>query len=67
MSHYYVHYQVPVEDELMVEATLRMIMPVEAKSEAAAIKICKEARSGSCGHRVYLTSGNAFELAEEAQ
>ena len=66
MSHYYVHYQVPVEDDPWI-AYQRMIMPVKAKSEAAAIKICKEERSGSCGHRVYLTSGNAFELAEEAQ
>ena len=46
MRKYYVHYVVSPRQ------AMRMIMPVDAESEAEAIEICRAERLGSYDHRV---------------
>jgi hypothetical protein len=52
MTRYHVHYEAPARTSTGPDQIMRMIHPVEAKSEAEAIKICKTVRPGSYGHWV---------------
>jgi hypothetical protein len=52
MTKYYVHYEAPHRTSTGPNQIMCMIHPVEAKSEAEAIKICKAKRPGSFGHWV---------------
>jgi hypothetical protein len=56
MTRYYVHYEVIMTAGPGVAGAsgriARMIAPIEAKSEAQAIKICKAKHPGSFGHWV---------------
>jgi hypothetical protein len=54
MKRYYVHYEDVAFGEGVgwTEKIMKMIMPVEAKSEVQAIARCKLARPGSFGHCV---------------
>lgn len=52
MTLYHVHYEAPALKSTYSDPNMRMIHPVEAKSEAEAIKICKARRPGSFGHWV---------------
>ena len=47
MRKYYVHYEIN-----LLRQHMRMIMPVDAESEAEAIEICKTDRVGSFDHWV---------------
>ena len=47
MRKYYVHYEIN-----LLRQHMRMIMPVDAESEAEAIELCKTAWPGSYGHRL---------------
>lgn len=56
MNRYYVHYEVTAVAGPGVAGypgrIAWMIMPVDAESEAEAIKICKAERPGSYAHRI---------------
>lgn len=53
MALYHVHYEISTLTGFSKEqAVIRMIAPIEARSEREAIAHCKATRNGSFGHRV---------------
>tara|TARA_R110000824_G_scaffold242940_1_gene431580 strand:+ start:137 stop:346 length:210 start_codon:yes stop_codon:yes gene_type:complete len=57
MRKYYVHYEIN-----LLRQHMRMIMPVDAESEAEAIEICKADRVGSFDHWVKQSSAGKEHL-----
>tara|TARA_R110001583_G_scaffold189488_2_gene352533 strand:- start:229 stop:423 length:195 start_codon:yes stop_codon:yes gene_type:complete len=61
MRKYYVHYEVN-----LLRQHMRMIMPIDAESEAEAIEICKADRPGSYGHRINVQKSEPTDKEEFA-